>query len=254
MNDAPFNKTADDDDAAMANGSTKREPLTVPDPEDPTKRVRAIVDPDTGEVVDALHYARLKLTCPELVGVVNYSAEVPRFALVFEDGRKLLVGGTPDLISPPKMRNLIADAVNKYPPVMKAPEMRNVANALRAIAVLDDSGANPTDETRAWIRTFCKERITREVDPDTDKGRTEAAHGSTEPFLTPDGHLYIYAQDLAHAVRLLRIHTITLPEITERLKAIGFTKATITAPRDGGKQAQRKWWRAPDDFDHRTGQ
>jgi hypothetical protein len=254
MNDAPFNVTADADDAAVSNGSMSRKPLTVPDPDDPTKRVMGIVDPESGDVVSALHWARLKLTLPELVGVVNYSAEVPRFALVLDDGRKLLVGGTPDLRSPTKVCDLIADAVNKYPPVIKTEPFRHIANALRAIAVLDDSGASPTDETRAWLRGFCKERITRDIDPDSDKGRTEAVHGSTEPFLTPDGHLYVYALDLANYVRMLRIHTVTLPEITDRLRAIGFTKDIISAPRDGGKPTKRKWWRSPDDFDHQTGQ
>jgi hypothetical protein len=226
-------------------------PLAVSDP-DTGELIPAVFDEDTGRVVAAIDYAQRKLALPQLERLVNYSAEKPRFAIELKDGRRLHVGGTSELRKPEVIADLIADATDRYPPAFSAAKFRPVATALRLIAELEDHGASPSDETRAWLGSYTKERLVTARDLEDDDDRRKAtANGQT---FTTGGRIYIYLPDFLSYVRTMRLAQITLPDLSERIQTIGFTEAKITAPRTEGKQPQRRYWQSPDGYDWSAGE
>jgi hypothetical protein len=240
--------------AAALNGRVradgKRERPTVVDPET-GEHVPAVLN-RKGVNVPALAFAREELELPELLGVVNYNAERPHFALRLRDGHTFAIGGISDLRSPTTVADRIAEAVGEYPPSLSAAKFRDVANALLALAELQEDHAGPSDETREWVAGYCRERLVAQLDLDDDEDRTKATTKSHAVIQGTDGRLYLYGPSLHHHVRQMRLSqsSLSLQELSDRLRALGFVNKPITAPRDeNGKQPQRVYWRSPVGFE-----
>jgi hypothetical protein len=235
---------------ARVRSDGQRERLTVVDP-GTGERVPAVLN-RKGVHVPALAFARDELDLPELVGVVNYNAERPHFALRLRDGHTFPIGGISELRSPTTVADRIAEAVGMYPPSLSAAKFRDVANALLALAELQEDHAGPSDETREWIAGYCRDRLVAQLDLESDEDRVKATTKSHPAIRGADGRLYLYGPSLHHHVRQLRLSqsSLSLQELSDRLRALGFVNKPITAPRDAnGKQPQRVYWRSPVGFE-----
>jgi hypothetical protein len=248
---APFNVTADADDAQRA------ELQQVAEQPNGTSAPK-VFDEETGDLVDALTFARRALRLPELGRLVKYSEEEPTFDIELTDGRRFPVGGTPQLRKPEVVTDIIADATNRYPPAFSGKEFRPIANALRALAELEDAGASPKHQTRFWVAQFCDAKMAGVLDLTEDNDR-KAAVTALEAFTSkPDGHVYLHAPSMHDRLRTMFHVRISLTELTAQLARLGFANETITAPRakeskDGKqRQRQRRYWRSPADYDWRA--
>ncbi|MEJ7785504.1 MAG: hypothetical protein WKF96_11925 [Solirubrobacteraceae bacterium] len=211
----------------------------------PRKRLRdvsagapTIVNAD-GETVEALTVARSKLRLPELRRVIKRGQTDSLYDLELTDGTLIEVGGINAIKDPRQLEDRLADALGSFPPYYKPSEFRAVANALLAVAELEDDGITPGNLTCGWLTGYLADRLGTPVDLTSPAERQRVATDRS-PFHDTDGRLYVPLEGLSgfvhYAAVVLRQRTGS-KDMSARLARLGFRREEVAGPRPDRKRA-----------------
>ncbi len=206
---------------------------------------------EDGEPVPALDAARKALKLPQLARVIRYGQREPIFDLELLDGGRIPIGSLAKLRDPHHVADAIAEVTGQFPPYRGPKAFRPTANALLAVAELEDTHASPESDTRDWLDRFTSDRLPSRGFDLTDPERRETIIAEAHhAFRDTTGRLYIYLPAFERFMRTVERVPTTKRDLSARLRRLGFEDTQLEGPRDhDGRKPKRRYWFSPIDFD-----
>jgi hypothetical protein len=213
------------------------------------------VSDENGEPIEALSLARKRLKLPRLRRVVKHGDSNALYDLELEDGTRIPLGTSADLMNPRKVDAAIADSTGVAIPYYGAPKFRTVAGALLAIVEVENTGSPEAEETCDWIGSLLVmggQLVA--MSPAGEGDGLQLADVVAEPedfpcFRGDDRRLYLRL-DAFHLHVRSRIgqRAITRRDLAARIARIGFTKHQPSV-REAGRTLKARYWRSEPGFD-----
>ena len=205
-----------------------------------------------GENVDKLAHVREKLRLPELDRIVKHGRHGDSYRMHLSDGRVIDIGSIIVLTTQAQFQRAFLTQVRRNPPYYKPADWRAVAEAFEQAAEEVDEVATADEETAGWLEAWLPSaNARRDVDvaqADTLYELLGTGRGGVPAFYDTQGRLYVKLDPIVAWLGRMGGVRVTVPELSTRLLAAGFTRARLAA-RQGEETHRGRYWVSPPGLD-----
>lgn len=199
-----------------------------------------------------------------IVKVVKLSPKGGQYDVLLENGGRIELGKTKDVLSPSAVQAAIADATRATIPCSTKVKWLDVASLIFQAAVWEDTNSDPADETIAWLAAYVATAPNGLKKQPVDVGNPQVLAKelfdlrnlarSADPggvfFWSTFGALYLHADSLKAWLKApaRQLAQPTRDDLHARLTRLGFRHKFLNQ-RWGGTPQPMRLWHSPDRLD-----